>query len=91
MQHSKLCDLSKSSPFENVHVINLFDAEGSNQVQIELMCIFLYMYCMNILVFQSRIFYKKKLYLDATFVSTDTGMHKAYPAWLHIVLTKKSY
>ena len=37
----KATDLSKSSFPENVHVINPFDAEDSNQVQIELDLYFL--------------------------------------------------
>ena len=41
MQCSKLFNLSKNPLLENLDVINLFDAEGSNQVQIELDSYFL--------------------------------------------------
>ena len=42
MQLFKLCNLSNSLLLENVDVLNLFDAEGSNQVQIELDSYFSY-------------------------------------------------
>ena len=49
---SMLCNLSKSSPFLRMWMaINSFNAEGSNQVHIELDSYFLYPYCLKISVF----------------------------------------